>query len=198
MKNSKKKRYIIYLSVFIFLIVNSSYYWLRLKESWGIIITFFTFIGFITLIILLIIQFIKLIRFKFKNHITNIIFLLFVIITTIIFPFGIINFERFEDETILIAQREGVANCMTTFKLKENFNFTEYSVCFGRKYKSGKYIISNDTFSFYYKNQDSISKPAFAILKLNNDTLINNKDYFIFYRDDEHPLEMRILFYKKN
>lgn len=63
-------------------------------------------------------------------------------------PFGMINFERFESKDLLIAQREGVANCMTTFQLKENKRFRERSVCFGVTTKEGQYSIHNDTITF--------------------------------------------------
>ncbi len=63
-------------------------------------------------------------------------------------PNGFINFEKFEGSDILIAQREGAANCTTTFKLKENNKFTEQSVCFGTTEIKGDYKIQNDTIFF--------------------------------------------------
>ncbi len=63
-------------------------------------------------------------------------------------PEGLINFNRLEENDILIALREGAANCMTIFKLKENNKFTEKSVCFGMTEIKGDYILKNDTIFF--------------------------------------------------
>lgn len=65
-------------------------------------------------------------------------------------PAGLIDFEQFEDADILIAQREGVANCMTIFKLKENNKFTEKNICFGLTEIKGDYKLKNDT--IYFEN----------------------------------------------
>ncbi|GAB5399266.1 MAG: hypothetical protein Aureis2KO_08510 [Aureisphaera sp.] len=63
-------------------------------------------------------------------------------------PRGIINFDKLEGDDLFVAQREGVANCMTTFKLKPNNKFKERSVCFGVSVVRGKYEIRNDTIFF--------------------------------------------------
>lgn len=63
-------------------------------------------------------------------------------------PAGLIDFWKFEGNDILIAKREGAANCMTTFKLKENNKFTEKSVCFGMTEIKGDYKLKNDTIFF--------------------------------------------------
>jgi len=51
---------------------------------------------------------------------------------------------------LLIAQREGAANCMTTLKLKEDNTFIERNVCFGVTETKGKYRLSGDT--IYFEN----------------------------------------------
>ncbi|MDN5215787.1 hypothetical protein QQ020_27160 [Fulvivirgaceae bacterium BMA12] len=67
---------------------------------------------------------------------------------TFLKPNGIISFDQFEGEDLFIAQREGAANCMTTFKLKPNNKFKERSVCFGVSETRGSYKILNDTIFF--------------------------------------------------
>ena len=63
-------------------------------------------------------------------------------------PNGIINFDKLEAENLFIAQREGAANCMITFKLKPNNKFKERSVCFGISEIRGNYEIRNHTIFF--------------------------------------------------
>ena len=74
----------------------------------------------------------------------------FVLTTSFIFPHGLINYGIFESESLLIAQREGAANCMTTLKLKVNNTFVETNVCFGVTETTGKYRLSGDT--IYFEN----------------------------------------------
>ena len=64
------------------------------------------------------------------------------------FPNGIIQFDRLSGKDVLVAQREGAANCMTTFQLKNNHSFSERSVCFGVFEIQGDYKIVGDTIFF--------------------------------------------------
>lgn len=93
--------------------------------------------------------------------------LLIVLILTFIKPFGIIDFEKFESKNILIAEREGVAGCSMTLKLKENKKFTAKSVCFGMTETIGQYEIKKDTIFFYDiklgRGEDQFYK--FAVLR---------------------------------
>ena len=63
-------------------------------------------------------------------------------------PNGIINFDRIRGKDLLIAQAEGAANCMTTFKLKNNNKFVERTICFGVTEISGTYYLKGDTIIF--------------------------------------------------
>lgn len=74
----------------------------------------------------------------------------FVLTTSFLFPNGLINYGIFETESVLIAQREGAANYMTTLKLKENNTFIERNVCFGVTETTGIYKLSGDT--IYFEN----------------------------------------------
>ena len=93
--------------------------------------------------------------------------LLIVLTLTFIKPFGMIDFEKFESKTILIAEREGVAGCSMTLKLKENKKFIAKSICFGMTKTIGCYEIKNDTIYFYDiklgRNDKEFYK--FAVLK---------------------------------
>ena len=76
----------------------------------------------------------------------------FVLISTVYYPFGLINFKNFDENDIFIAVREGTANCSTTFRLKENNKFTELNVCFGTTEIKGAYSLKGDT--IYFTNVD--------------------------------------------
>ncbi len=82
---------------------------------------------YVVLAIGLIIQLIRAFREQFNKRyrIFTIGFIASILILTTLKPFGLINFDKFSGKDLLIAQREGAANCMTTFKLKENYKFTE-------------------------------------------------------------------------
>jgi hypothetical protein len=85
-----------------------------------------------------------------KHRLVTISLLTAVLCLTYFFPFGFINFDRLSGDDLLVAQREGAANCMTTFKLKDNNTFTERSVCFGVTEIKGDYRIARDT--IYFEN----------------------------------------------
>lgn len=169
-KKLKQKNKILYaITIIFFLIVNTSYYW---KSNLGFISLPISLILFLVYLGLCIIT-IRYIFLAFKERSINkkqmfsIGLLLIVLILTFIKPFGIIDFEKFESKNILIAEREGVAGCSMTLKLKENKKFTAKSVCFGMTETIGKYEIKNDTIYFYDiklgRNDKEFYK--FAVLK---------------------------------
>ncbi len=145
-----KNKVLIISTIAFFLIVNTNYYW---EEKLGL----FAFPSFLLLILVYIVLGISLIRqfylaikekFHSKLRLTTIGLLVFVLITTFLRPNGLINFDKFEGEDILVAEREGAANCMTTLKLKEDYTFKERNVCFGVTETTGKYYLNNDTLFF--------------------------------------------------
>lgn len=147
----KNKRLIIIIIVFL-IIVNTSYYW---KGK----LNFLTFPAFFILFIVYVGLGIALIRelyfafkdnFKDKKRILTIGLLITVLTLTFLKPFGFINFEEFEGKNVLIAEREGVAGCIMTLKLKDNNEFTAKGVCFGMTEINGNYKFKNDT--IYFEN----------------------------------------------
>ena len=85
-----------------------------------------------------------------KHRLLTVSLLTAVLCLTFFFPFGLINFDRLSGDDLLVAQREGAANCMTTFKLKDSNAFIEKSVCFGVTEIKGEYKIVHDT--IYFEN----------------------------------------------
>ena len=166
---NKKNKILITITIIFFLVVNTSYYW---KSNLGFITLPISLILFLIYFVLCIVTIRYLYfafneRFKNKERLFSIGLLLIVLTLTFIKPFGIIDFEKFESKTILIAKREGVAGCSMTLKLKENKKFTAKSVCFGMTETIGHYEIKNDTIYFkdieLGRNEKEFYK--FAVLK---------------------------------
>ena len=166
---NKKNNILISITIIFFLVVNTSYYW---KSNLGFITLPISLILFLIYLVICIVTIRYLYfafneRFKNKDRMFSIGLLLIVLTLTFIKPFGIIDFEKFESKNILIAEREGVAGCSMTLKLKENKKFTAKSVCFGMTETIGCYDIKNDTIHFYDvelgRDEDEFYK--FAVLK---------------------------------
>jgi len=145
-----KKYLLILVTISFFLIVNTNYYW-EGKVGIATIPIFIALVAiFFILLIILIVQFVKGLNENFhnRNRIWTIVILLLSLILIFIKPYGWIDFDRLEGDDVLIAQREGAVNCMTTLKIKSNNIFREKDVCFGVSVTTGKYKIKNDTIYF--------------------------------------------------
>lgn len=118
----------------------------------AMLISGLVFICFFVLLALLIGQLQAMVKERYRDtqRILQVGIMVIVLITSLLFPYGIINFEKFESESLLIAQREGAANCMTTLELKSDNTFIERKVCFGLAETKGVYRIVNDT--IYFQN----------------------------------------------
>jgi len=91
-------------------------------------------------------------------------------------PFGFIDFDKLEGGDLLIAEREGAANCMTTLKLKDNFTFRETNVCFGVTEIKGNYHLQNDTIYFDNVNIGRHEKGfyKFAVIRHQNSVTVKS------------------------
>lgn len=196
-----KKYLIIISSIIFFLLVNSSRLWEKLPGLWDLFLSGLLFIGFIILAIILIVQSVKLIKNRFTQKLTiiNCILLSTVLFLTVIFPFGLIDFNKFEEPNLILAQYEGSANCTTTLKIKDSDRFIQRSICFGVDEYYGKYEIIGDTIKLYYDKKSSFdSEYAFGVIMLDSNQTDKKIGRIIYYRDtaDDNPLPMRILEYK--
>jgi hypothetical protein len=157
-------------------LVNTSYYWegkLGLYAYPAFLLLCLIYLG---LAIALIVQLYLLIKEKFRRNqrLINVGLLTLVLGLTLYKPNGLIDFDKLEGGNLLIAEREGAANCMTTLKLKDDFTFRETNVCFGVTEIKGNFHLNNDTIYFDNVNvgrhEDWFYK--FAIIKpstYNND-----------------------------
>lgn len=148
--NLLKDKKLIITAITFFLIINTAYYWQGKLGFLALLVFLILFVVFIVLGILLLkeIYYAIVEKFKDKNRLLKIGIVLSILLLTFFKPFGLIDFEKFEGNDILIAKKEGVANCMTTLKLKDNNKFTEKSVCFGMNEIKGNYNFKNDTIFF--------------------------------------------------
>ena len=162
--------------------------------------TLFLVLCFVALLVVLIVQIVKLIRIKFadkKKTLTS-AFLLTVLVLTLIFPLGIIDFHKYEGPNLIIAQYEGSGNCTTTLKIKESNRFVQTSVCFGVDEYKGEYEIFGDTLKLSFNHKSSFgSKVAFGLIQLDTNITTGKIGQIIYYKDsfDNNPLPMEILEY---
>lgn len=138
------------ITIVFFLIVNTKYYW---EGEFGL----FAIPAFLVLVVVYLGLAIALLRQIYlavkeklvdKSRLLIIGILTTVLVLTFIKPFGLVNFDKLEGENLLIAEREGAANCMTTLKLKDDYTFRERNVCFGVTEVKGNYHLQNDTIYF--------------------------------------------------
>ncbi|MFT3919554.1 hypothetical protein [Cloacibacterium sp.] len=175
------------LTLILFLIMNTSYFWEGEFGIFTIPIFIILFILFFLLLLELIRQIYISIRDKFTEKRRNYLLTFMFIILTLIFikPRGIINFEKLEGENVYFAQAEGVANCTSTLKLKKTNKFIYESICFGMEKTKGNYIIKND--SIYFKN---FNKNKFQF----NFGIINGNSIKLYrYKNDKNPFIIPII-----
>jgi len=137
-------------TIIFFLLVNTTYYWEGRMGMFAMVTFLLLILYFLVLTGFLLGQTFFAIREKFINR--QRLFLIGIMTVLLglsfLYPGGLLNFSRFERESIFIAQREGVANCMTTLKLRDDMTFIERNVCFGVIETTGIYNIKGDTIFF--------------------------------------------------
>ena len=130
--------------------VNTTYYW---EGKLGL----FAIPAFVLLVIVYFALAITLLRqiyfsvkekFKQKNRLVLVGLLTTVLLLTYFKPLGIFDFDKFEGTDVLVAEREGAANCLTILKLKDVYTFRERIGCFGVSEIKGTFRVVNDTIYF--------------------------------------------------
>jgi len=165
------------------LIINTQYYW---EQNIGFIVIIFITINFILFISLLILVVVHLINLSKKEdrlwRIASVVIGIFVLLTTYIKPYGIINFEKFESKPILRASSTGGGNCNTQFKLYANNTFVEKQRCFSISTTKGNWKLLNDT--IYFSNVrigvgiDEFYEFALIKKSISSESLVRFKDNF--------------------
>jgi hypothetical protein len=168
------------------LISNTSYYWTK-WSSWFILIGFALFLA---LILMNVFSLIKLSKKSLKNSkcFPPLIYTL-TIILSIIYPSGVIDYEQFQSEIILSADREGVANCMTRLYFRKDNSIEEKQYCFGYYYKKGHYVRKQDIFFIYGLNDTTIFDIAKLTYNVDEIGHVNKKLEYYNYGDTmQRPL----------
>lgn len=88
-------------------------------------------------------------RLNHKERLIVIGLLSAVLLLTYYKPLGLVDFDKLEGNNVLVAEREGAANCLTTLKLKDDFTFRERIGCFGVTEVKGTFRVVQDTIYFY-------------------------------------------------
>jgi hypothetical protein len=168
-----KQKGLLITTLLFFLIINTNYFWEGKLGLFAFPTFFILVIVYLVLGILLLRQLIFSYKEKFRDRQRLIIIgvMIVVLTVTLLKPDGLINFDKLQGKDLLIAEREGAANCMTILKLKENNTFIARSVCFGVSEIKGDYEQKEDT--IYFKNVGFVRHESgyykFAVIK-NYDT----------------------------
>jgi hypothetical protein len=150
-------------------LVNTTYYWegkLGLFSIPAFVLLVVVYLG-LAIALLRQIYFSVKEKFKQKQRFILIGLLTIVLLLTYFKPLGIVDFDKFEGNDVLIAEREGAANCLTTLKLKDDYTFRERIGCFGVSEIKGTFRVVNDTIYFdniqLGRHEESFYK--FAVIK---------------------------------
>jgi len=160
---------LIITTIVFFLLVNTSYYWegkLELFAFPAFLLLAAVYLGLaIALYLQLYLTFKE--RFNQKKRFIVIGLLITVLLLSFLKPMGLIDFDKLEGNDVLVAEREGSANCLTTLKLKDNFTFRERIGCFGVTEIKGTFRVVQDTIYFdnveLGRNENEFYK--FAVIK---------------------------------
>jgi len=177
-----KNKGLLITTIAFFLTVNTVYFW---EGKLGL----FAIPAFLILVLIyfgLAIAFVRQLYFSVKEKFIDRYRLIMlglmaaILCLTFIYPFGIIDFDKLSGDDLLVAQREGAANCMTTFQLKDNHTFRERSVCFGVTEIKGNYKILHDTIYFENVERDFYK---FAVVRPSKSNEDNKHFDLVRFRD---------------
>lgn len=192
-----KQKTLIITTLLFFIAVNTSYFWEGKLDLYAFPAFIFLFVCYIILLIVLIRQlyfFIKE-RPKQKQRLLLVGLLIIVLTTSFLKPTGLIDFDKWEGDDVLVAGREGVANCYTYFKLKDDYTFKQKSICFGISDLKGTYRLVNDTIYFekVQLGRTDESYPAFAVIKPTESNQNEILGSLYFYNDKKSDSMVNIL-----
>lgn len=154
----KRFKWIIIGLISFFLFINTSYFWSKEVGKWLIPFSLLLIIGYLSLLVIFFIQIVKAGKEKFKNRkrIYVIIGIAILLVLTVNYPKGIIDFDKLEGKDLLIATHKGGGSCSSTLKLKSTHLFKFTSVCYGIKEIRGSYRLNKDTVFFEPANNNAM------------------------------------------
>jgi hypothetical protein len=182
-----KSKWLIIITIIFFLLINTTYYWESNLGLWAMPATLLLVVVYFGLSAELLRQLYLTIKEKFKDRkrLLPIVLLATILLLTLFKPSGIIDFDKLQGDDILVAQREGAANCTTIIKFKTNGQFSERNICFGPTEIKGNFKLLNDT--IYFENV----KPGrgeekfyeFAVIRPSKINKLNDRYDLVRYKD---------------
>jgi hypothetical protein len=136
-------------------------------------------------------------RFKNRKRITTIVCLTIVLGISFLYPDGLIDFERLQGKDLIVAQREGAANCTITFRFKKTNQFSETDICFGVERGRGTYLMKDDTvYLNYNRSTGSKGKYSFAVIKLHSTEFSQAMGEVKFFKEKNDSLPLILILTK--
>ncbi|WP_377140701.1 hypothetical protein [Mucilaginibacter lutimaris] len=125
------KNRLVLSAIILFLVINTSYYWEGMFGFFVVFVLLAIVVVFLTLAFAVFRQLCFAVKEKFSNKLRlyKIAIVLSLLTLVLIWPYGLINYEALESENILVAGREGAANCTTSLFLKQSGRFKMRSIC---------------------------------------------------------------------
>ncbi len=145
-----KRKALIIATIIFFLSINTQYFWEGKLGLLAFPALTLLFIFYVILALMLGVQVFILFKEKFNDKKRLSVSLILLIVLTLAFfkPGGFIDLDKLSGNDLLIAVREGAANCTTTLRLKDSNKFSERSICFGVTDIKGHYEVKDDTIFF--------------------------------------------------
>lgn len=150
---SVRYKVIFILSLLFIIVLYTVFLWVDEINFIGLLlVTAVLIISFLCLIACLIWHVALGVKDRFKDVQRNAVILFLIVIVGVAYfqPFGLITPNRLDGKDVFAAQREGSANCMSYFKLKESNRFVDETICFGIDRIEGEYRVKNDTIYFQH------------------------------------------------
>ena len=181
-----------------FLLVNTQYFWEQNLGMAAMIVMTISIGAFFVLGMIVVLQLFKLLR-KENRRIPRIISVIiggFVLLTTYIKPYGLIDFKQFEPETKLEANRTGGGNCNQKIKLFMDQTFTERSRCFSTSTTKGNWKLLNDTIYFSNVRKGATVDEYYSMAVIKQSNTSSSIESLHRFRDENDSTGHEIWIYK--
>jgi len=146
-----------WVAILLLLAVNTAFLWDKLPGGWDFLLFLILGCVWFVLLCVFVLKVFGLIidRFSDRNNIVSVVIIAASLVFSFLFPTGLVRSEFNSKPAVLVASREGVANCKTTLKLYEGSEFVLRSACFGIHDQSGTYEIIGDTVKMIFEKMTS-------------------------------------------
>lgn len=123
-----------------------------------------------------------------RKHYRRLFFITIIIFAnsiSFINPQGIVDWESYEGENLLVAKREGTVGCQEIIKLRRGNRFKYSNICFGTQFLQGNYQLKEDTLWLEPDgNSKLMNRNAYGVFE-NNRNDKNRYDQLCFFRNEK-------------